>query len=267
MALSQQLEQRLANARIHIATPCYGGLLTANYALSLMQSLHVLREYGTAIVVNFIRNEALITRARNTLAGKLLADPKATHLVFIDADINWSPEALVRLICHDLPVSGGACPMKGINWDAIASAAARGKKDLNSFAAKYAINFTKPDADLSEGDDLVEVQDLGTGFMMIKRHVLEGMRERYPDLKYRNQPFLQQGEGLPEFSYGFFDTMYDPDTGYYLSEDYAFCRRWQAMGGKVMIDRKLALNHIGTYEFKGDVSAIWSFHDDGAGAG
>ena len=39
--------------------------------------------------------------------------------------------------------------------------------------------------------------------------------------------------------------MAEPDNGRYLSEDYAFCRRWQSVGGKVFIDARSRLTHQG----------------------
>jgi len=202
-----------------------------------------------------------VTRARNTLVGKFMMDKAATHLMFIDADIEWQPDAVVRLLCHDKPVSGGAYPMKSLNWRAMKNAAKAGKKDLDHFASTYVLNFTVPEKDLDEESDLVEVQDLGTGFLMIQRKVIEGMQKRYPELRYRNQPYIREGEGLGEYCYGLFDTMVDPETQFYLSEDYAFCRRHQMMEGKIFLDRRILLNHVGSYVFEGNVNAIWDFHE------
>ena len=56
-----------------------------------------------------------------------------------------------------------------------------------------------------------------------------------------------------EWNYAFFDTMIEPETKRYLSEDYAFCRLWQKIGGKVYADIVSGLNHYGTYAFKGNV--------------
>ena len=261
MQLTDELRARFAAARVHIATPCYGGMINAQYVTSLLQTVHVLRTFHIDVVINFIRNEALVTRGRNTLVAKFMFDTDATHLFFIDADIEWQPESVLRLIAHDKDVIGGAYPMKTINWEAINKAAAKGKTDLQNFASTYVLNFIEAEQDLNKNADVLEVKDLGTGFLMIKRDVIERLQDAMPELRYRNQPYLQKGEDIGEFCYGLFDTMVDAETEYYLSEDYAFCRRFQSIGGKIHLDRQIELNHIGSYQFEGDVNAIWSFHE------
>ena len=48
-----------------------------------------------------------------------------------------------------------------------------------------------------------------------------------------------------------FDCMIDPDNRRYLSEDYAFCRRWQQIGGKIFADCGTTLGHVGNLPFTG----------------
>lgn len=247
-----ELVARLKGARLHIATPCYGGMMAINYALSLMRTLKLFQDLDLPINLHFTANESLITRARNNLMAEFLASD-GTHLMFIDADIEWEAESVLRLLAEELPVVGGAYPMKMLNWRAMETAVRGGKGDIKKFASVYAINFDERAGDLPD-QDLVRVKDLGTGFMMIRRDVLETMSKAYPHLRYQNHdPRLG-----PE-SVALFDTMIDPDTNLYLSEDYAFCRRWQQLGGEVWLDRRVVLNHIGTYKFEGDVQAIWQF--------
>ena len=45
----------------------------------------------------------------------------------------------------------------------------------------------------------------------------------------------------------------DPETKRYLSEDYAFCRRWQQIGGKIYADCYTTLGHIGNLPFSGSL--------------
>ena len=46
--------------------------------------------------------------------------------------------------------------------------------------------------------------------------------------------------------------MAEPDNGRWLSEDYAFCRRWQAVGGTVHVDARSRLAHQGLRTYRGD---------------
>jgi hypothetical protein len=49
-------------------------------------------------------------------------------------------------------------------------------------------------------------------------------------------------------------TPLDPDSGRYLSEDYAFCRRWRDIGGKLWVDLKCKLMHLEQHNFRGDLA-------------
>ena len=48
--------------------------------------------------------------------------------------------------------------------------------------------------------------------------------------------------------------MIDPVSKRYLSEDYAFCRRWQLMGGKIHAHINTTLGHVGNLTFYGKLS-------------
>jgi len=58
--------------------------------------------------------------------------------------------------------------------------------------------------------------------------------------------------------YSIFDVAID-EKGHYLSEDWLFCRRWSKIGGEIWAHGKVLLNHIGHYEFVGDLSKMPSF--------
>jgi len=99
-------------------------------------------------------------------------------------------------------------------------------------------------------DGLIEVHDAGTGFMCIKRHVIEKMIDAYPESHYNKEPkhVIMQGDDGKRWA--LFDTMIDEDNRY-LSEDYTFCRRWQRLGGKIWLDPQTLLSHVGTHTFEG----------------
>jgi len=88
--------------------------------------------------------------------------------------------------------------------------------------------------------------------MCIKREVFTRMMEKYPELKYA--PDGPPGHPEAHLHWLFFDCMVDPDSGRYLSEDYAFCRRWIDIGGKVWVDLQCKLQHLGQHNFRGDLA-------------
>ncbi len=104
----------------------------------------------------------------------------------------------------------------------------------------------------ADADGFVEVAEAPTGFMCIKRDVFTRMMEKYPELKYT--PDGPPGHPEAHLHWLFFDCMVDPDSGRYLSEDYAFCRRWIDIGGKVWVDLQCKLRHLGQHNFGGDLA-------------
>jgi len=81
----------LRTTRVHIAMPCYGGMLTESTFMSFIKWANTARQLGIDWTLETMVNESLISRARNTLTAKFLDMPEATHLFFVDADIGWEP--------------------------------------------------------------------------------------------------------------------------------------------------------------------------------
>ena len=100
-------------------------------------------------------------------------------------------------------------------------------------------------------ENLIKLLDAGTGFMMIKKDVIQEMFDKFPETKYAND--LNIDNKFEPFMYALFDCIIDPDSRRYLSEDYTFCRRWQQIGGDIWLDPRVALNHVGHYTFRGNV--------------
>ena len=78
------------------------------------------------------------------------------------------------------------------------------------------------------------------------------MTEKYSDLKYNND--LNTNPKYNPYFYSLFDTMIDPISKRYLSEDYTFCRRWQDIDGEIWMDPSVDLDHYGNYSFQGNIS-------------
>jgi len=117
---------------------------------------------------------------------------------------------------------------------------------------EYNLNFKDPmNVNVERG--FVEVFDGATGFMLIKREVFARMKKAYPELQYQTDQLINSQKYKSKNTWAFFDTMIDPDDKRYLSEDYAFCRLWQKIGGKIYADIQSPITHWGTFAFKGHV--------------
>ena len=251
----------LRKERIFIATPCYGGMLTEAYFRSTIKLLTFCNQHGIPIAFGTIANESLVTRARNVLVAYFLQS-NYTRLMFIDADIEFQVEDVLKLIEHNKELAVGAYPKKGVNWQRIRDSVRNDDSDFNdgqisAFGSDYAINFkfvNREAKQIAIENGLIRLHDGATGFMMIKRSAIDKMIAAYPELKYNND--LNTPPDLQDYFYCFFDTMLDPKDKRYLSEDYTFCRRWQAIGGECWLDPTISLNHFGSFCFVGNPQQI-----------
>jgi len=193
--------------------------------------------------------------------------PEATHLFFVDADIEFDPNDMLRMVAYDRDVVVGAYPKKALNWTSIIGAARADESEteetIEGHSSNYVVNFdfvkdkdgnNSPQVQIE--DNLVKLKDAGTGFMCIKKEVIQQMFDKHPEMKYVND--INVDQKFEPFMYALFDTMIDPDSRRYLSEDYTFCRLWQNMGGTIYLDPRTALNHVGHYTFRGNIRKLFT---------
>ena len=257
----------LRQKHIFIATPCYGGQLGEPYFRSMMRLAILCNKYNIQYTVSTLANESLVTRGRNTLTSFFMENQSATHLFFIDADIEFNPEDILRMVAYDKPIVVGAYPKKALNWTSIISAARADETEteetIEGHSSNYVVNFDfledekgnkTPQVQIE--DNLVKLKDAGTGFMCIRKDVIQQMFDKHPEYKYVND--INVDQKFEPFMYALFDTMIDPESRRYLSEDYLFCRTWQNMGGTVYLDPRTALNHVGHYTFRGNIRKLFT---------
>ena len=108
--------EELQKHNIFFATPCYGGQLTDQFFLSMFRLTQALNHYKINYRITTLRNESLVTRARNILTAMFL-ESDCTHLMFIDADIEFEPDSVIRMLAMNKPLIAAAYPKKTIDWD------------------------------------------------------------------------------------------------------------------------------------------------------
>ena len=255
--------EKIRQTHVHYCTPCYGGQVTEPFFRSWSKAHMTYTKYDIPYSVTTSANESLVSRARCHMVAYMMANPKATHLMFIDADINFDCIDILHMLQHDKDIIVGAYPKKDLNWNMIKMGSIANEDvtidELKSLGANYALNFdwsytseNKPVLKTNEG--LIKLKDAATGFMLIKREVIEKMIAAYPELYFNND--LNLDPEFEKWTYLFFDCMHEQDTKRYLSEDYAFCRRWQAIGGEVWLDPLISLDHVGHFTFNGNVGSL-----------
>ncbi len=232
--------------KVFLSTPCYGGLCLEKYMSSVIKLQLLLIKEKIELMIDTTENESLVHRARNVSVGRFMQKTDCDYLMFIDADIHFDPHAVVRLVKsgHDLSV---ACyPKKVVMWNQAATAVQNGDdRDMAMLSSSLVVNIGATRRTIEDG--FVEILDGPTGFMLISRSVFKKLEEKFPELWCKND---HQNRDFDEY-HAAFDCMIDPDSKRYLSEDYAFCRRWQQTGGKIFADVNTTLGHVGNLPFSG----------------
>lgn len=252
-----------------ILTPCFGGTVNINYTVSLIQTIQLFQQVQIPLGIEFCQQDSLICRARSNLVAKAMSEPRMTHFIFIDADISWQALDVLKLLLHNKNVVGGAYPLKNYNWNRLDGELGHenlrkwihenttnplwknisNEKCIRYHLVNYNIAFNSEES-IEIHNNLTQVKRLATGFLMMKRTVIEHMIEENPNLKYKdNIGFLTKKD--EPFAYAFFDSMVM--DGYYESEDFVFCNRWKSMGGTIYLDISVVLNHFGTECYAGNL--------------
>jgi hypothetical protein len=230
-AMPQGTPVDFSKIHLHIGIPCYGGMVSEPTMTSFLRFVLIAQQAKLNWSLDTMVNESLVTRARNNLMAKMMSNQQATHFMFIDADIRFQPESILSMLAHDKEVIGGLYPKK-------------------SLPVNYVINL-KPQTKIQ--GDIFTVDTMGTGFLMFRREVYEKLIAAHPETKYVDDVGL--GKQYEPMMYSIFDCKID-ERGHYLSEDWLFCRRWQEIGGEIWAHSKVLLNHVGHYEYAGDLDKI-----------
>jgi hypothetical protein len=264
MEIQVKLEE-LKQHKLFVATPMYGGMNHGLYMKSCLDLQTTMMRYGIEIKFSFLFNESLITRARNYLVDEFLRT-EYTHLLFIDSDINFNAQDVIALLALDKDVIGGPYPKKSMNWSNIAHAARNHTdlepKKLESLVGEYVFNVVKGTQQFQVTEPL-EVMEIGTGYMMVKRNVFDKMKEEYPTIRYKPDHVGQANFDGSRYIHAYFDTVIDTKESIvgggsdrYLSEDYMFCQMWRKMGGQIYLCPWMKTQHIGSYAFTGDMPSV-----------
>jgi hypothetical protein len=232
--------------KLFLSTPCYGGLCLEPFLTSILRLQILLMKEKVELLLDTTENESLVHRARNVSVGRFMQKTDADLFMFVDADVHFDPESVVRLINSGHDISVACYPKKIVMWDQARERLASGdNRNPAMLASSLVVNFGAHSRPIENG--FVEILDGPTGFMMIKRNVFERMEKHFPELDCVND---HQNRDFDKY-HACFDCMIDPVSRRYLSEDYAFCRRWQQMGGRIFADVHTTLGHVGNLPFSG----------------
>ena len=260
--------EELRKRKIFVATPMYGGQCSGMYTKSTADLATISTQYGMDVRFFYLFNESLITRARNYLVDEFLRSPY-THLMFIDSDIHFNPNDVLTLAALDKEIIGAPDPKKCIAWEKVRNAVDAGLADddpvqLEEYTGDFVFNPASGTSEIKVSEP-VEVLEIGTGFMLVRREVFEKFREAYPQFSYKPDHNRSENFDGSRYIHAFFDTVIDSDafagkgsggSDRYLSEDYMFCQFTRKIGIKTWLCPWMKLGHVGSYVFNGTMPAL-----------
>ena len=217
---------------IFIAMPCYDAV-KINTMLSIFQLIQKLGQSKVEVGINTMKSP-LIHQARNYLTSVFLTT-EYTHLLFIDSDVEFGPEAALRMLVADKDII--CTPYRAKN------------PDLSTHT--YTVKFSDPKVVPILPGKLVEIEEGPTGLMLIHRRVFEKIIKNRPDLKIKNRAneALVQTEKSHSFYYNFFDFAFE--DGYTFGEDVSFCKLARKEGFKLYANTDSMTSHRGEHAWVG----------------
>jgi hypothetical protein len=260
MEISISIDE-LRKRKLFLGVPMYGGQCAGLFAKSLADLTAMCTNHGVQLRSYFLFNESLITRARNYICDEFMRSD-ATHLMFIDSDIGFDPRDVLGMLAlqsddSEYDVMAGPYPKKCISWEKIKLAVDKGIADqdpnvLERYVGDYVFN-PKAGSGTIRIDIPVEVSEVGTGFMMIRRKTFEKFSEAFPQYSYKPDHVRSEHfDGSREIMQ-YFQAEIDEGSKRYLSEDYWFCKKLQNIGMKIWYCPWMRLQHVGSYIFGGSL--------------
>jgi glycosyltransferase involved in cell wall biosynthesis len=230
---------------VFVGMPCYDSVKRET-VMSLLKLFDQFRK--SSIKAQFrIINSSLVTHARNMVTCGFLHSGY-DYLLFIDADVSFEPEAVIRMLVTKKEVICTPYRLK-----------------LADLRVKYPVRFKNRNIKIQETGmvDLVEIEDGPAGLMLIHREVFEALMEDHPEykinipqekLKEMNDEVMgvpTKEDPISKYLYNFWDTSFDLETGAWKGEDVAFCSLVRGAGFKIHANIDSETTHHGTYGWRG----------------
>ncbi len=207
--------------KVFIATPAFDGRVHVQYAIALAETYALLKSHGIDIEIRVNSSGSLLVAERNRLNKAFLATD-CTHILLIDSDLGWPAGAVKAMLDHNVDVVAGLYP-------------ARGEKNVFLFRPVY-----KEDKSIEMTEQkLLKMNYIPSGFMLIKRHVLERMTAHFSHLYFepKNKDYKHEN------GHCLFNT--EVVDGEFWGEDYVFSRRIREAGFEILVDPLIEFDHAG----------------------
>lgn len=248
--------------KILIATPAYGDMVYTGYHESVSGLIGAFARVAPDIVFEQkVINVPVLATARNILASLVIDDPSYSHLLFVDADMAFSPSLIAKMLQSKRPFVASVYPEKLTHWKELGEELAKDRMptmQARLVTSSYVCGKELWEEETTSGKRVIRMVDglcriglVGTGVMLVAREALVAIKNRFPELWVEHPAEEIRERGLDEGGLmRCFDTFVNED-GYLVGEDIAFCHRWRQTGGDIWVVMDEAIVHQGVARFMG----------------
>lgn len=156
-------------------------------------------------------------------------NPGYSHLLFVDADMGFSPHLVRDMLTFGKPLTGTLYAKRQMPARCVGT-----------------LFEGHTSADVRQG--FLPARDLGCGVMMITRRVVETMLKKWPEMSDGLPNVLSQAA---DFKLKRLIRAFDPirEGDMRLSEDISFCHRWRECDGEIWANIEHRISHVGPFDY------------------
>ncbi len=240
-----------------VGTPCTQTGITETFLHSVLALQRHCATLGWELRIA-TRADGLVTRTRNIFGSMMVNSAAYTHLLMVDADIGFDPLVVERLVRSGYDLVGACVPLREVKWERVEAAIKDvpdlQQSELQAISHGYAVSFLHEAHEggrVSPVFGFLPVRFIGSAMLLASRRVFLELSGSDQVTPYETGAPTPDGENK---GWTFFDPLVDPQGKIYLSEDYAFCFRWRALGETVWADLRSRNTHSGIVTVAGDMA-------------
>ena len=238
--------------KLYVATPVHSDV-SIHYMQSVVRLQAECYKNNIEFTLDMMKS-SLVTQGRNVCVAHFL-NTDYTHLLFIDSDILFYSQSILKMLSKNVEMCSIPYPMKIINWDKVFDK----YKNLpnmdtlqrDTSGNKFPVKIKDSEDDVTMVDEMIELNYAPTGCMLLQRQVFDKMIKAYPTRTIKQETVTDGQTVITPNLYNFFDTFYDEETKRYYGEDFAFSKLWRETGGKCHALITEYITHVGEYQYTG----------------
>lgn len=220
----QEAPTEKESRRLHIAIPNYRGWIEAPHYQSMVTLAHAIGVVNRSFYW-VCPTHTIVATARQIAVNKVLEDPDAEMLMFIDDDMTFGPGdyfALEKQLeeNEDIDCIGGLCFGNSIPTKPCVFGLVEGHEEYNRENIWWHVLTDYP------RDQTFQTYLTGMAFMLISRKMLDAMRRD------------ENGEIIQNYLH------FHYDHPMVFNEDLAFCMKARDAGFKIWVDSRVKIGHI-----------------------